>query len=134
MIKLTKTPILPNCLCQMAFFGTTVHFIIQKLKSKHLVCLSFLWWVFFEVNERKYFTHIPGLSKRQIQVEDKIKFCTLLRKPEFYEKWEKIVKLPCQNCQPVLLWDLGSPCWLLKNLPLKVSFYDYDFWLAWKKL
>ena len=26
---------------QMAFFGITETFIIQKLKSKHLVCLSF---------------------------------------------------------------------------------------------
>ena len=25
----------------MAFFGITVNFIIQKLKSKHLVCLCF---------------------------------------------------------------------------------------------
>ena len=30
--------------CQMAFFGMTENFIIQKLKSKQLVCLSFLWW------------------------------------------------------------------------------------------
>ena len=30
----------------MAFFGTTVNFIIEKLKSKHFVCLSFIW--FFE--------------------------------------------------------------------------------------
>ena len=28
----------------MAFFGATLNFTIQKLKSKHLVCLSFLWW------------------------------------------------------------------------------------------
>ena len=27
--------------CQMFFFGITVNSIIQKLKSKHLLCLSF---------------------------------------------------------------------------------------------
>ena len=31
------------------------------MKSKHLVCLSFLWWQVFWGNERKHFTHIPGL-------------------------------------------------------------------------
>ena len=31
----------------MAFFGITVNFVIQKLKSKQLVCLSFLWWEVF---------------------------------------------------------------------------------------
>ena len=36
---------------------------IQKLKSKHLVCLSFLRWQSFWGNKRKYFTHIPGLSQ-----------------------------------------------------------------------
>ena len=41
----------------------TVNSIIQKLKSKHLVCLSFLRWQSFWGNKRKYFTHIPGLSQ-----------------------------------------------------------------------
>jgi hypothetical protein len=32
-------------------------------QPKCLVCLSFLWWqVFFQGNERKYFTHILGHS------------------------------------------------------------------------
>ena len=44
------------------FFCTTVNFIIIELKSKHLVCLSFLWWQVFLRKERKYFTHILGLS------------------------------------------------------------------------
>ena len=44
------------------FFGATVSFIIQKSKSKHLVCRSFQWLQFFWGNERKYFTHIPGLD------------------------------------------------------------------------
>ena len=44
--------------CQMAFFGITVNFIIQRLKSKHLVCLSFLWWqVFLREREKIFFTH-----------------------------------------------------------------------------
>ena len=29
--------------CQMAFYGINVNFITPKSKSKHLVCLSFLW-------------------------------------------------------------------------------------------
>ena len=41
-INFTKLPS-----AKRLFFGTTVHFIIQKLKSKHLVCLSFLWWEVF---------------------------------------------------------------------------------------
>ena len=45
--------------CQMHFFVIAVTFIIQKLKSKHFVCPSFLWWQVFWGNERKYFTHIP---------------------------------------------------------------------------
>ena len=32
----------------------------KNLKSKHLVCLSFLWWQVFWGNERKYSTHILG--------------------------------------------------------------------------
>ena len=40
--------------------GVLVNFIIQKLKMNPLVCLSFFWWQVFWVNERKYFTHIPG--------------------------------------------------------------------------
>ena len=48
--------------CQMAFFGITVNFITQKLKSKHLVCLSFLWWqVFFEGTRENIF-HIFRVS------------------------------------------------------------------------
>ena len=46
-----------NCQVQNGFFGIIVNFITQKLESKHLVCLSFLWW---RGNERKYFSHIPG--------------------------------------------------------------------------
>ena len=46
---------------QMSFFGITVDFFLQKMKSKHLVCLSFLWRQVFWGNKRKYFTHIPSL-------------------------------------------------------------------------
>ena len=61
MIKLTKTPILPNCQVPNGFFfGITVNFIIQKLKRKHLVVSVFSGDRFFWGNERKYFTHIPG--------------------------------------------------------------------------
>ena len=46
---------------QFGKIGVLVNFIIQIMKSKHLVCLSFLWWQVFWGNERKHFTHIPGL-------------------------------------------------------------------------
>ena len=42
------------------FFGITVNSIIQKLKIKHLVRLSFLWWEVFWEKEWKYFANIPG--------------------------------------------------------------------------
>ena len=47
--------------CQFGKIGDLVNFIIQKLKSKHLFCLSFLWWHVRGI-ERKYLTHIPGLN------------------------------------------------------------------------
>ena len=40
--------------------GVLVNVIIQRLKSKHLVCLSFLRWQIFWGNKRKYFPHILG--------------------------------------------------------------------------
>ena len=56
--------------------GGLINFITQKLKSKHLVCLSFLWWQFFWGKERKYFTHIPGLNSLSKSIEEKArKFC-----------------------------------------------------------
>ena len=43
----------------MAFFGITVNFIIQKLKSKHLVCLNFLWWqVFLREQEKMFYAYL----------------------------------------------------------------------------
>ena len=61
-------------------FGTIrvfVNSITKKLKSKHLVCLSFLWWqFFFWGNKRKYFIHIPGLNP--ISTGGKIMPATLL--------------------------------------------------------
>ena len=48
---------LPSAKCQMAFYGITVNFIIQKLKSKHLVCLSFSGGWFFE-GTRENILHI----------------------------------------------------------------------------
>ena len=41
MIRLTKTPLLPNCQVPNGFFGIIVNFSLQILKSIHLVCLSF---------------------------------------------------------------------------------------------
>ena len=48
---------------QVPNIDISVNLIFQKLKSKHFVCLSFLWWqVFLRDWEEKYFTHIPGSS------------------------------------------------------------------------
>ena len=42
----------------MAFFGAIVNFITQKLKSKHVACLSFLWWqVFLREGEKIFYTY-----------------------------------------------------------------------------
>ena len=47
---------LPSAKCH--FFGKTVNFVIQKLKSKHLVCLSFLQWqVFLREREEIFYTY-----------------------------------------------------------------------------
>ena len=40
------------------FFGIIVNFAIQKLNSKHLVCLSFLWWEVFFEGTRENILHI----------------------------------------------------------------------------
>ena len=53
----------PFCAEQFGKIGVLVDFIIQKLKSKHLVCLSFLWWQVLCGNKRKYCTNIPDLSR-----------------------------------------------------------------------
>ena len=50
----------------MAFFYISVNLIIWKLKSKHLVCLNYLWWQVFWGKERKYFPHIPDLEDKSI--------------------------------------------------------------------
>ena len=56
MIKLTITPILPNCqVPNGVFYIRIVNFITQKLNSKNLVCLSFLWCQVFWRNERNIY-------------------------------------------------------------------------------
>ena len=46
-------------------------FWMIKLKSKHLVLLGFLWQqVFFWLNEKKYFAHIPGLRGGSLYCAD----------------------------------------------------------------
>ena len=56
MIKLTKTPILPNCQVPNGFFGITINFVIQKLKSEHFSLPQFsLVTGFFEVMRENIF-------------------------------------------------------------------------------
>ena len=66
--------------CQTAFFGITVNFIIQKLKSKHLFVSVFSGdRFFFEGTRENIFTHIPGLIPQwwilgfQKEIKKKIK-------------------------------------------------------------
>ena len=47
-------------LWQFGKIGVLVHFVIQKLKSKHLVCLSFLWWQGFLREREKIFSTYSG--------------------------------------------------------------------------
>ena len=90
MIKLTKAPILPNCQVPNGFFWYSCKFyhskygrpkvlksviyaprslptvciirslIIQKLKSKHLICLIFLWRQVFLREREKIFYKYSG--------------------------------------------------------------------------
>ena len=57
MIKWTKT--LPNCQVPNVFFGITVNFIPQKLKSKHLLSLSQFSLVtdFLMEREKTFYTY-----------------------------------------------------------------------------
>ena len=57
MIKLIKTPIAKLPSAKWLFLGITVNFIIKKLKSKHLVCLSFLWWQVLREREKIFYTY-----------------------------------------------------------------------------
>ena len=45
---------------QFGKIGVLVNFVIQKLKSKLLVCLSFLWWQFFFREQEKIFYTYSG--------------------------------------------------------------------------
>ena len=59
MIKITVIPKKkPFGTCQFGKFGVLINFIIQKLKSKHLVCLSFPWSVIFFEGTRGNIFHI----------------------------------------------------------------------------
>ena len=58
----------------MAFFGITVNFIIQKLKSKHLVCLSFLWWQVFLRERGKIFYTYSGPERSILDFDLLFKF------------------------------------------------------------
>ena len=78
MIKLTITPILPSCQVPTnGIFWYIGNFIIQKLKSKQLVCLSFLWWqVFLREREKIFYTY---------------------SKPKWWEFSKKMRSLKCLN-------------------------------------
>ena len=95
----------------MFFFCITVNFIIQKLKSKHLVCLSFLWWqAFFWGNERKCFPHIPGQSLLPFPYNQLVPRSLLQRKQSkmWYPKWtiKKVFNGETENWN--IKWNLAD--------------------------
>ena len=51
---------------EWVFFGITVYFMIQKLKSKHLVCHGFLWWEVFLREQVKIFCTYSGPNFAEI--------------------------------------------------------------------
>ena len=66
---------------QFGNIGVLVNFINQKLKSKHLVCLSFFWWqVFFEGTRENIFHLFRAL------VECHLAGCN------FYCTWQTMVR------------------------------------------
>ena len=73
-VILTKTPILPNFQVPNGFFGINVNFITHKLKSKHLVCLSYLWWQVFLTEREKIFYTYSG-PKLQYFNKKKLFWC-----------------------------------------------------------
>ena len=93
------------------FFGITVHFIIQKLKSKHLVCLSFLWWEIFWRDERKYLAYILGHSiGSDKQAVEWINSCL-----------GKILELPTLRSTLVQLW-LDAASKYTQSLEVEVEY------------
>ena len=63
MIKLTKTPILPNCQVPNGFFLVRLQiFSLKNSKVNALFVPVFSGDRFFWENKRKYFTHIPNQS------------------------------------------------------------------------
>ena len=60
MIQFIVIPKKPFDTSQFGRIRVLVNFIIQKLKSKHLVCLSFLWWQFFLREQEKIFYTYSG--------------------------------------------------------------------------
>ena len=73
MINLTKTPLLVNCDLKMAFPGIT----IQKLKSKHWACVSFL-------KERKKTFYMYSRSNPKFTERLVSKFVLETNKSEFW--------------------------------------------------
>ena len=59
-IRFTVIP--KNAIWQFSKIAVLVNFIVQKLRSKHLVCLRFLWWDIFFREWEKYFADIPDLK------------------------------------------------------------------------
>ena len=85
---------LPNCQVPNYFFGTTVNFIIQKLKSKHLVCLSFLWWqVFLREWEKIPFLTFPACFSIPIIFSNLNSNCSYL--PDLRNLQEQVKKAFC---------------------------------------
>jgi hypothetical protein len=78
----------------------------QKLKSKHLVCLSILWWEVFWGIEREYFAHILSLSATSAFLHSVIYF--FLYSLTFWLEWHFILHLECAFCL-LFFTDISTP-------------------------
>ena len=127
VIQFTKTPILQYCQVPNGFFGITVNFKIQKLKSKHLVCLGFLWWqVLLREREKIFYSYSGPLSLYRLALVKVIWSGSFLQinLPWAFAFKTKVIdhstnlhstdniivmKIPIMNAlEPVVIWNFGS--------------------------
>ena len=95
---------------QFGKIGVLVNFIIKKLKSKHLLCLSFIWrQVFLREREEIFYTYSgpKGCFKNLpvIMLDD---FCTLSDKPHKWYHLNFPVLYHNEHFSNVLLIDFGT--------------------------
>ena len=78
---------------QFGKIGVLLNFIIQKLKSKQLVCLSFPWWqVFLREREKIFYTYSgPQNTGNSNQCALLLPFLSLLRSASTFNYTQQLV-------------------------------------------